>query len=259
MIRSGNILFFAVFSVFSILVFNNPLSADTNQNLFNEIMKVNSGIRSIDAEIVQYINTPENLREVYKGKYIADDSGRFRIDYTTPSKQIVLNDGFKLYWYYPEDNLLYLLGNDKAAGGNSKPKINPLQEFQAEKFKDQFTLDYSGEHLYGFFKWSHEFIVKDIKNGLQIYIEVDSKSKVLLSKIIKNSEGAEIIKEIYTDYEKIKEIYVACQIDVYARTKTGITRNTTKYSNIRLNFFIPDSMFKMKFPDNVIKKYINGD
>ncbi len=257
MTKRGYIINIIIFIVFNFPAFSDLTFADSGQLLFSEIIEANTGIISIDAEIIQYINTPEHSREVFKGKYIADNSGRFRIDYSAPSRQIVLNDGKILHWYYPEENVLYIIGNDKTSREN--PKINPLQEFRSEQFTEQFQVDYSGKHLYGFFKWAYKFIVKDRKNNLAIHIEVDSKSKVVLSKVVKDIAGAEIIKEVYDGYERIKEVYVPGQIDVYARTNTGIARNTTKYSNIRLNYTIPDTMFKMKFPKNVKKKYLYGE
>ena len=81
---------------------------------------------------------------------------------------------------------------------------------------------------------------------------------MLLAKIVKNNLGQEIMKEIYGNYEKFKNIYFPKRIDVYARTDKGITRNTTKYYNIRLNYFLPNKIFNIRFPENVKKRYLNG-
>jgi outer membrane lipoprotein-sorting protein len=249
------IKFFFISPLIIITIFYSELSAsDADLSLFNEIIEANTGIKSIDAEIVQYINTPEHSKEVFKGRYIADNKGRFRIDYSAPFKQIVLNDGRVLYWYFPEDNILYIIGNDKA--NQKEPKVNPLQEFKNKEFEKQFKVNYRGKHFYGFFNTSHEFIVKDVKNELNFEIRVDAKNKVLLSKIVTNSAGQEIIKEIYGSYEKIKDTFFPARIDIYARTDKGVTRNTTEYSNIRLNYSVSESQFQIKFPENAKRKYL---
>ena len=74
----------------------NQVYAD-NLSLFREIVRVNSRVKSIDAAIIQHIYTPEHYKEVYKGRYRADNLQRFRIDYTIPSRQIVVNDGKGLF------------------------------------------------------------------------------------------------------------------------------------------------------------------
>jgi outer membrane lipoprotein-sorting protein len=229
-------------------------AAESDLSLFNEIIEANTGIKSIDAEITQYINTPEHSGEVYKGRYVADDKGRFRIDYTIPSRQFVLNNGRSLFWYFPEDNILFIIGNDKA--NQKEPKVNPLREFKNKEFGNQFKVNYKGKHFYGFFNSAHKYIVKDIKNELNFEIRVDAKNKLLLSKIVTNSAGQEIIKEIYESYEKIKDTFFPARIDIFARTENGITRNTTEYSNIRLNYSVSENLFQIKFPDNVKKKYL---
>ncbi|MBN2402572.1 MAG: DUF4292 domain-containing protein [Spirochaetes bacterium] len=246
-----------IFIAIAPLAIISVLSASADEadlSLFNEIIKANMGIISIDAEIVQYITTPDHSKEIFKGRYKADNQGRFRIDYTAPSKQTVLNNGRALYWYFPDDNILYILENGNA--GRKDLKVNPLQEFLNKNLSNQFKVIYRGKHFYGFFKTAHEFIVKDNKNELNFNIRVDAKTKMLISKIITNITGQEIIKEIYENHKKIKNIFFPSTIDIYARTDKGITRNTTEYSKIRLNYSVPDSLFEKKFPENAKKKYL---
>jgi outer membrane lipoprotein-sorting protein len=247
-------LFIIIPSIIINILYTDLFSADSDPALFNEIIEANTGIKSIDAEIIQYINTPEHSREVYKGKYIADDKGRFRIDYTVPSKQIVLNNGRFIYWFFPYENILYIIGNDKA--GQKELKVNPLQEFKSMEFEKQFKVIYKGKHFYGFFNTAYEYLVMDVKNELNFQIRVDSKNKVLLSKIVTNSAGQEIIRELYESYEKINGAFFPARIDIHARTEKGITRNTTEYSNIRLNYSVSENIFQIKFPDNAKKKYL---
>ncbi|MFH0976131.1 MAG: DUF4292 domain-containing protein [Spirochaetota bacterium] len=243
-----------ILTVFFIIIFNAASSAEETSPLpFSEIIEANTGIRSIDAEIVQHVNTPEHGREVFKGRYIADDRGRFRIDYTAPSKQIVLNNGASLYWYFHDDNVLYIIGNNAVP---NKPKINPLQEFKQNESGNQFKINYMGKHFYGFFNSAHQYIVDDVKNKLSFNIMIDAKNKALLSKIITDSAGVEIMKEIYEDYKKIKNINFPSRIDIYARTDKGITRNITIYSGIRLNYSVDEKLFKAAFPADAKKKYL---
>ncbi len=236
------------------ILYTASSAADTDLALFKEIIDANTGIRSIDAEIIQYINTPEHSREVYKGRYIADDKGRFRIDYNIPSRQVVLNTGKSVYWFFPGDNILYIIGNEKAAP--KEPKVNPLQEFKNREFENQFKVNYRGKRFYGFFNTAYEFRIEDIKNELNFEIRVDPKNKVLLSKIVTNRSGQEIIRELYENYKNIKDTFFPARVDVFARTGEGITRNTTEYSNIRLNYSVPENIFHIKFPENVKKKYL---
>jgi outer membrane lipoprotein-sorting protein len=256
--RSYQFKLINLFFLTLLIIIDIPYAAlsatESDLSLFNEIIKANTGIKSIDAEIVQYINTPEHSKEVFRGRYIADNNGRFRIDYTAPSRQIVLNNGYALYWFFPDDNILYIIGNDKK--NQKELKVNPLQEFQNKEFDKQFKVTYEGKHFYGFFNTSHEFDIKDIKNELNFKIQVDAKNKTLLSKIVTNSAEQEIIKEIYGSYEKIKDIFFPARVDIYARTDKGVTKNTTEYSNIRLNYSVSDSLFQIKFPENVKKKYL---
>ncbi len=226
-----------------------------NLTLFNKILKANSRIKSIDASIIQYINTPEYSKEVYKGRYRAVASGNFRIDYTTPSSQTVLNNSKHFIWYYPDDRLLYQIGGGDAPG--STPKINPLQEFIKRDFDKRFKVLYLGKHLYGFFIWAHQFVLEDSKTDSVIDIWIDAEKMVVLAKLVKDKHGREIIKEIYGEYKKINNIFFPARVDVFARSRDGATRNTTEYSDVRLNYAIPEKVFNIKFPDNIERRYLN--
>ena len=238
------------FSVCAVVL--NSTYAD-NFSLFREIVKVNSRVNSLDADIIQYIITPDHSKETFKGKYRADKNGRFRIDYTTPSRQIVLNDGKSIYWYYPDVKILYKIGSKDRLHNSSK--INPLNEFTRD-FKRNFQLNYLGKHLYGFFKIAHQFVLEDKKRGLVTDIWVDTRKKVILAKIVKDREGREIIKELYGGYKRIGKIYFPSRIDVYARSIKGVSRNTTEYNNVHLNYRIPERLFKIKFPKDIKIRYL---
>jgi outer membrane lipoprotein-sorting protein len=222
-----------------------------NHPLFREIIKENSRIVSIDSEIVQYINTNGQTIEKFSGRYRAVQGGRFRIDYSEPYKQTVLNNGRSLYWYYPDINTLYEIGKDSAV---KEPKFNPLQEYM--KNDKKLNVLYLGRTLYGFFNLVHFFIIKDGRRGLIVEVRVDSKKNVILEKIVKDKNGFEIIKEIYGGYELIQDIYFPSRVDVYAKTANGFTRNTTHYNNARLNTDIAENIFELILPKNVKRKVL---
>ncbi len=232
-----------------------PAFAD-DASLFRKILLENSKIKTIDASIVQHIKTPEYANEVFKGRYRVNAAGNFRIDYSSPSAQIVVNDGRHLLWYYPDDRLVYQVGRDSL---ESRPKLTPLKEFDIREIQKRFDVLYLGEQVYGFLDFAHQFVVKDKKNGNTTDIYVDAKKLVVLSKITKDAEGREIIKEIYENYLKINNIFVPVKVNVYARTAAGTIRNTTEYSDIKLNYQIPDAIFRINIPPGVEKKYINSN
>ncbi|MBN2038656.1 MAG: DUF4292 domain-containing protein [Spirochaetes bacterium] len=245
-----------IYSAFISKHFLKSLYADDDfPALFSEIIEANTKINTVEADITQYISTPEHAKEIFKGRYFADNKGRFRIEYTSPSKQIVVNNGADLFWFYPDDNTVYTV--KQTADTENRSGINPLKEFNKTKSGENYSINYLGKHLYGFFTLAYHYRIKDSKNNLLFNIWVNVKTKVLLAKIITNNDGIEITKELYSDYEKIKNVYFPKRIDVYARTDTGINKNTTKYSGIKLNFTIPESTFKLHLPENVVKKYLN--
>jgi len=250
------IIFFSIFLIISLSYIH--ANAD-KPSLFQNIIIENSKIKSLDSNITQYINTNEGSPVIFKGRYRVDNNGRFRIDYSLPSKQIVINDGANLYWYYPEEKILYTIGNEH--NSSSAPKINPLKKFSKNP-DNRFNVNYLGKHLFGFFIIAHQFLIMDQISGKTFEIWIDAKRRVILAKIVKDKDGREIIKENYGEYRKISQggsrekIYFPLQIDVYARTNLGITRNSTHYDNVRLNLVILKKIFHIDFPDDIKKKYL---
>lgn len=210
-------------------------------------------IVTIDAFIEQSIKSPDNSLEIFKGRYRAQKSGTFRIDYSLPFPQQVLHTGRDLYWYYRDDNILYHIKNNNY---NLKPKYNPLHELR-EIFNKDFLIEYAGKHLYGFFAVAHNYIITSRKDDLIFDVWIDAKRKVVLAKIVKNRSDYEIIKELYQDYKLISGIYFPTRVDVFVRTKKGVLRNTTIYKNIKINRSLPQFLFQYSFPSNAIVKKLN--
>lgn len=246
-------IFNSSLQIFFIILLSGNSYLYSQTNFFNEILEANSKIKYIEADIVQNISSSDG-EQVYKGLYRADIDGRLRIDYSMPEKQIVLFDGKLLYWYYPDDKIIYK--SEKMPG--NKPGYGPLNEFLYKNFEENYNVEYLGKHLFGFFSFAHNFIITNIKTKDIIEIWVDTTKKVILAKIVKNSDKVEILKEIYSDYVKIGNAYFPSRVDVYARSESGFTKNTTEYKNIKLNIRISDNVFKINVPPDVIHKRLDA-
>lgn len=245
-------LFFCILFLSTGLISQNSF-ADSMSVLKDAVQK-NQQIFSIDAYIEQTIKNPENSIEFFKGRYRVKEDGKFRIDYTVPYKQQVLHTGKDVYWYYIDDNVLYKIKSNN--GLNLKPKYNPLSELK-KIINKNISIEYTGKHIYGFFNIAHNFIIKNKKDDLIFDIWIDAKRKVVLAKIVKNSNDYEIIKELYQDYIKISGIYFPTRVDVFVRTENGILRNTTVYKKIKINKTLSNIVFQYSFPANAKIKIIN--
>jgi outer membrane lipoprotein-sorting protein len=221
------------------------------RDLFADIVRQNSRISSIDSEITQHIRTGNASAEVYAGRYRADAAGRFRIDYRLPSKQVVLNDGASLYWYYPNDRLLYKIG--RRAGVAPAGGVNPLGEY-ADRLSSRFRVRYEGRRLYGFFTPAYSFTLEDRESNVTLSIVIEVRRRVLLSRCVTDRDGVEIMKETYEGYEMHGGIPFPSRVSVTARSPRGIVSNVTNYSRVSLNTPFPPSLFKLELPPNVISK-----
>lgn len=242
-------------TVFLLIVFDTiGISSQNGISLFRNLVSESSRIKTIDAEIVQYIKEPGQPSELFNGRYRADNKGRFRIDYHYPFRQIVININDLLYWYYPDKKLLYHFG-DKS-GFTQNAKLNPLTEFLKD-FEKNFSVVYLGIHFYGIFTRAHHFLINNRKMDYNVNLWVEVKRKVVTAKVIRNKRGIELLKEIYTGYHSVDGIYFPSRIDVFARSKNGITRNSTRYNSIKLNRKLSGRIFKITFPPDVRNRYLN--
>lgn len=231
-----------------LFVIVGSLRADEPLSLFRELIKESARIHTIDAEIEQHIKGPDESIELFKGRYRADSLGRFRIDYHAPYRQIVVHNGKTMHWYYPDDKLLYTFGEEGRPVGN--PGINPLHEF-SKKLATSIEVNYLGKNLYGFFIVAHHFSILVKDRNVLIDLWIDVKRRVVLSKVVLNRAGQEMLKEVYGGHKRIKGIFFPLRVDVYARTNKGITRNTTYYKNVRLNRRLKGDIFFVRFPKDV--------
>ncbi|MCP4135744.1 MAG: hypothetical protein GY754_32550 [bacterium] len=225
-------------------------NSDPVKDIFQRIVKESSKVKTIDADITQEIQESGSPIQVFKGRYRVDSKGRFRIDYNEPGKQIVLQNEKGLYWYYPDDNMVY---QAKKEGAERKVQINPLSEFK-KGLEERFEVRSIGKQVYGFFVIAERFVVIDKVKGDTILIWVEKEKNIVLKKILRDKNNREIMKEVYSGYKIINDINLPTVIDVSARTDRGITRSTTYYRNIRLNKKLAKKIFYMDFPSNVERR-----
>jgi len=227
-------------------------AGDGGVELLRAVINNSAAVRAIDAEITQYIDTEGKPREVFRGRYRADRQGRFRIDYTVPSKQTVLNDGRGLYWYYHEDRLLFRMA--KTANGPSSPAFNPVKELEGGVDGGRFTVLDLGPRLYGFFGMGRHLAVTDRKKALRVDMLVDPVKKVVLKKTVRGRTGMELMKERYENYRAVSGCFFPGRVTVTVRTGRGVTRNITEYGAIKLNGAVAPAVYRLELPPDVTVK-----
>jgi outer membrane lipoprotein-sorting protein len=228
--------------------------ADDAAALFGAVAREHAKIRSIDAEITQYIRESGGPQELFRGRYRADERGRFRIDYTVPSRQVVRSDGKIFEWYYPDDRLLYY--SEAASGDRKGPGFNPLDGIDGE-LETRFELSEGAWRLYGFFKRARVYHLKDRHSGVDIEVRVDPAMKAVISKTVRDRRGYEILRESYEGYRAIDGIWFPSRVSVTARTARGITSNVTDYGRVKLNGAIPDAVFRAEHPRGVTRRRLD--
>jgi len=221
---------------------------------FGEILRANSRVRCIDAGITQVITEQGRGREVYRGRYRADEMGRFRIDYRKPSPQIVVYDGKRLLWYFPVRKTLYEMRS--GAAGRSRPAANPLQHLSGE-IEKRFESRFEGRKGYGFFKSGYSFSLRDRARDERFSILVDAKNLAIVEKTVRGEEGVEMVREAYEDYRTIDGIPFPARVTVSARTASGIVKNLTEYDHISLNGKIDASIFRLDIPESAVRKKLH--
>jgi len=232
------------------------LQAAQNPDLsvFRKIISTRQKINTIDAEIEQTVKSSEDGSEKFRGRYRADNSGKFRIDYTRPEKQLVYGNGKKLYWYYPMDSVLY---ETPSTGMNTPVPGNSLTPYMTGLDK-RYRVKKLGRSLYGFFSIAERFRLTDIKTGKRVFFWFDSAGNRMLRKVVEDSEGREILKEVYSDYRKVNNISFPHRVDVFIRTAGGITQSRTNYTAVRVNGKLRQNVFDIVFPRDAERRRFNG-
>lgn len=224
-------------------------NAVANDRIIEALISEQNRIRTIDCSLTQLIYEDGNSIR-YTGRYRADSTGRFRVDYTLPSKQTVLNTAKGLFWHMPEENTLYMIESKIPALSGSNPGgIGNMMK----KIDDRLELKYLGTHLYGFFTVAHRFIMIDGGSGNRMEFIAGARDNIILEKKVLDRDGTEVMREVYSDYTSVGGMHFPLRVDVYAKTGTGVTRSISFYRDVRLNGIIPDDVFRLKVPGNVRK------
>jgi outer membrane lipoprotein-sorting protein len=225
------------------------INSIANDRIIEALIAEQNRIRTIDCTLTQLIYEDGNSMR-YAGRYRADSKGRFRVDYTLPSKQTVLNTSGGLFWHMPGDNTLYIIQSKSTALSGTSPRgIGNLMK----KIDDGMELKYLGTHLYGFFTVAHRFIMIDRGKGNKMEIIAGTRDTIILEKKVFDRDGTEVMREVYSDYTTVGGMKFPLRVDVFAKTGNGVTRSISFYRDIRLNDSMPDEVFRLKVPGNVRK------
>lgn len=233
--------FFAVLIFF--LLVQVPAFSSEEEQIMERVIKNYSSFNSIKASIEQHVFYPDRSYHKLAGDYSATDSGLMRIDYYSPSRQIVINNKEGLFWYYPESETVFVSRNS-----NMNNESLPVFLKRADKEAgDLFSLIYKGKKFHGFFKRAHVFDIK-LKSKSTFRIWVDPEKGYILKRYFIDASGMETVKELYSSYIKVNGILIPTELEVHARTSSGIVRTLTQYSNVRVNDTVnlSDFAFKIK-------------
>jgi outer membrane lipoprotein-sorting protein len=240
-------LIYAIIIVAGTLI--GPFNSSADDRIIEALIAEQNRIRTIDCTLTQLIYEDGNTIR-YAGRYRADSKGRFRVDYTLPSKQTVLNTPGGLFWHMPEDNTLYIIeSKSPALSGNTPGGIGNMMK----KIEKGMELKYIGTHLYGFFTVAHRFIMLDGGRGNRMEILAGARDNIILEKKVLDRDGTAVMRELYSDYTTVGGMNFPLRVDVFAKTGTGVTRSISFYRDVQLNVTIPDEIFRLTVPGNVRK------
>lgn len=229
-----------------------PLPAE-DSGIMENIINNYSRFSTISGSMVQHIINPDGSFERFSGDYAASGSGFIRIDYYSPSRQIVINNSKGLFWYYPDRDIVFF----SKSGDSRNESLPAFLKSIGEKRGHDFLLKYEGRRFYRFFRRAHVYSI-NLKNGARIRVWVEPEGRYILRKYILDSAGREIVKELYSDYLESDGIYVPSVIEIHARTNSGIVRTLTEYSNVKINGVLKDSAFDFTIKSSMEVRSFNG-
>jgi len=217
-----------------------------SDDLLQQVMAVQEKIRTIDCAIEQIIHEGGSASR-YAGRYRADSSGRFRIDYREPSEQTVVNTSSSLLWYIRESGTLFVIPARNPDAASPSPAL--AGNF-VKKIDATMKVHYLGTGFHGFFTSAHRFLLVNGATGIKIEMTTGIRDNIILEKRVRDRDGREVMREIYSEYREIDTMKFPHRVDVFALTERGVTRSISKYRDVVLNSNIPENIFVLKVPGN---------
>lgn len=218
---------------------------------FNQFLKEYSSVKSIKGTIVQYIHSGASVEKM-SGHYTAVDKGWFRIDYTTPERQIVIANNKGLFWFYPERNLLFK--KEKNPDRYTYIPGSPLI-----KNFNNINIVYQGIRLYGLIKYAHVYSFRNLSGNSSVYIWFDSRRRYVVRKYIIDDSGREIMKEIYHEFFYTGSAYIPSKIELFLRSENGIIHTQTEYRDLKVNYSTDNRIFDFEIQQNMTVRELNDN
>ena len=119
---------------------SKPLNAQTIDEVLNKIQYFYENTKSIKADFIQETVFLDKSKEIRTGKVWIKKPGKFRWEYQTPEKFLIISDGFQIFIYYPEEKevLIYPSGkviSSQLALGFMSGRGNIKKDLKLESFE----------------------------------------------------------------------------------------------------------------------------
>lgn len=243
-----------IFILLVLFLHSGILFSTENSTLMEKVINNYTRFNSISASMVQHIFNPDGSFQRFTGDYAASGEGLMRIDYYSPSRQIVINNHKGLYWFYPDHNIVFV----SESGESRNESLPAFLKRISDMGGGGITLEYEGRRFYNFFRRAHVYSIH-LKNGMRIRVWVEPEGRYILRKYVIDTAGREIVKELYSNYIESDGIYVPAVIEVHARTNNGTVRTLTEYSNIKINGELNKKIFDFAIKSSMEVRSFNGN
>lgn len=235
-------------SIIFILLCAAALRADAPS--FDRIVSDYNKIKTISATIKQQVYMPNGEARYFSGEYYAESGGNLRIDYHSPARETVISNSTGFYWYIPERKTVYVQKGPHPDTGFLNPSFGRIIEGGGADLK----LEYQGREFYSFFRRAAVWKITSAKSRLVIKVWTDPDGLYVVRKYVLDSNGYEVVREIYSGHVLTGGVYLPSKIEMYARTPSGVVHSFTEYSNIAVNNSLNAEIFIFrKESDTVVR------
>ena len=129
-----------VLVLFWVLASPFKLYAQNIKKALDKIQKFYESIQTLEAEFIQETYFPNGGKEVRRGKLWIKKPGKFRWEYQSPEKFLIISDGNKIFIYYPEEKQAFVYPSGRAissrlALGFMSGRGNIKTDLKLESFK----------------------------------------------------------------------------------------------------------------------------